>query len=146
MTHSLLLARFADGADDAESSAPLRLAVRAMLAGDAADANSAFALAGVPATATGLRRAIRDAFLRDAATLIDAPTGWQRAGALADAVQCFLGWRWGAWQRYTVPPAHATRLELALFFAARHGLAALTQRQIFSIIEANGETASRRAV
>lgn len=89
---------------------------------------------GLPASPAKLRRALRDDRLRQAATLIDAPTPWLRAGALAEAARCFELRRWPVWRHMESAPLRASELEAMLFEARQFGEVMLDQRQIHRIL------------
>lgn len=100
-------------------------------AGDAMPVNR---YVGLPASPCKTRRALRDAILRDAAVLLDAPTPWLRACTLADRCRLFELRRWPAWRHLEAPPLRASALEVLLFEARQFGVVMLSARRIHDLL------------
>lgn len=66
-----------------------------------------------------LRKNMRNHWLRDAASLIDAPTPWKRARLLRDEALSFERRQWPLWSRANLPPPHANGVQARLFYALR---------------------------
>lgn len=117
----LRLHRLLTGAATVDDVAELAAAVARWLAGDAVSIEAAL---GLPATRPHLLRiALRDLWLREAAAILRDELGdvtqWGLACRLHLAVRSFLGVRWPSWRREVGPPwSRATRVDIALFFAA----------------------------
>lgn len=89
----------------------------------------------LPPSPAALRRVQRDRLLRQAASLIDAPTDWQRAGKLLERVRLFELRTWAVWHRLESAPPHATDLQRILFDLMRLGVDTPgTQRQFHTIL------------
>jgi hypothetical protein len=63
---------------------------------------------------------MRNGWLRVAAAEIGGGP-WTQARQLRAAIIRFRGTAWPIWRKFTIPPAHATQLEAALFFAFQTG-------------------------
>jgi len=74
---------------------------------------------GLP-TSAERRRAERDYWLRAIATLVDQPVPKVRAEEVSDRLSAFMArGPWRTWRELSDPPESATKLEQALFHAAR---------------------------
>lgn len=73
----------------------------------------------LPTTSNGWRELKRDQWLCKAATLINADRAWVGAEALHAEWARFIVARWPQWRDDELPPAHATPLSEALFYATR---------------------------
>ena len=77
---------------------------------------------GLPTRPAGLRRLRRDGYLVDAAREIEADGKWFGAVELERQLSAFVSrGPWRSWREYESPPAEASRLRRALFYAVRFG-------------------------
>lgn len=74
----------------------------------------------LPPNGDRCRRAMRDAWLREAAEFIPGTT-WQKARRLCDEARRFELRQWSAWKGASIPPAHASELQGRLFLALKAG-------------------------
>jgi len=72
----------------------------------------------LPSRDGGLRRALRDYWLRRAwRAIVGEISPWQRSEMLASAVRAFSSRQWSRWRAFAEAPADAGAVETALFHA-----------------------------
>lgn len=121
---------FLSGDESADTLAALREGFRRWAAQDGLPLERVLRL-GTPYK---LRLALRDGLLRQAATLMDAPTPWTRAGLLAERARCFELRKWPIWKERETVPAHADPIEALLWQARQYDEVMLDQRSIHRIL------------
>jgi hypothetical protein len=89
---------------------------------------------GLAPTPRKVQLLLRDAWIREAASHIDAPTDWKRACLLAEEIERFESRLWLCWRGERLPPARARPVEASLFFARQHGPLPETARQVRNIL------------
>lgn len=91
---------------------------------------------GLPTHPRDVRIRLRNLWLIEAALLIEAATPWDRAKQLAAACKRFDDLQWPAWQgAVPLPPARATQLQAALFFARSQAGFPKTARMFRNILD-----------
>ncbi len=126
---------FLQGDDSAETLAALRDGLRRWAAQEGAgDAQALPACIGLPCTAAKLGRLLRDDLLRQAGELIEAPSPWARAEALAARCRLFELRRWPCWRGMTEAPLRADPIDTLLFEARRFGSVHLTPRRLYELL------------
>ncbi|MDP3797407.1 MAG: hypothetical protein Q8R06_09690 [Polaromonas sp.] len=90
---------------------------------------------GLPHTPNGRRIEQRNRRLMELAQLIEGDKPWAGCGVIEDMWSAFVSRGvWRTWQAFDQPPAGATAIEVALFYATRNNNeVVLNQRQIFRI-------------
>jgi len=123
------------GDADEDVLAELRAGIVRWAAQDGArDAQTLQTHIGLPATPCALRRLLRDDCLRRAADLIEAPTEWKRAVALAERCRLFELRRWPSWRGMAEAPLRADGVDRLLHQARQHGPVDLTARRIYELL------------
>ncbi|MGL1833042.1 hypothetical protein ACKVEX_05480 [Rhodocyclaceae bacterium SMB388] len=101
-----------------------------------ADPSLAVHLVGAGFSREQLKREMRNAWLCDAARVLEVPPTRSRARALLAEITTFERRKWPIWRTANFPPAHATALEARLFYAMRAGAEMpTTSRQIHKILQ-----------
>jgi hypothetical protein len=88
----------------------------------------------LPNTATKVQLLLRDEWIREAASYVEADTLWKKACVLADEIRRFEGRLWPCWRDERLPPTRARPVEAALFFARQHGELPTTARMLRNIL------------
>ena len=127
------LTRFGDGVETEQDLATLRKGVRVYI-GERGKLPLERCLR-LPKSHDGWRRSQRDYWLLQAARHVDVDGRWNGAQKLEQEWNRFLtGERWNAWRDDEDPPAWATSLSAALFYATRYNRStSLNAKQISRI-------------